>query len=124
MNSTFFIGLRIVFGLFLIIFGANKFLHFMPAGEMSEAAMNYFSALMSTNTLYIVAIVEILAGVSLLLNKFAPLMMLILMIISVNAVLFHAFLEPGSIGGAIVLIILNIVMLYAYKARYKEIIRP
>ncbi len=96
----------------------------MPAGEMSEAAMNYFSALMSTNTLYIVAIVEILAGVSLLLNKFAPLMMLILMIISVNAVLFHAFLEPGSIGGAIVLIILNIVMLYAYKARYKEIIRP
>ncbi|WP_086476668.1 MULTISPECIES: DoxX family membrane protein [Arenibacter] len=124
MNSTFFIGLRIVFGLFLIVFGANKFLHFMPAGEMSEAAMNYFSALMSTNTLYIVAIVEILAGVSLLLDKFAPLMMLILMIISVNAMLFHAFLEPSSIGGALVLIILNIVMLYAYKERYKDILRP
>ncbi|WP_229797138.1 hypothetical protein [Arenibacter certesii] len=50
MNATFFIGLRIDFGLFLIGFGANKFLHFMPAWEMSEAAMNYFSALVGTNT--------------------------------------------------------------------------
>lgn len=123
MNATFFIALRIVFGLFLIVFGTNKFLHFMPAGQMSEAAMNYFSALMSTNTITIIAIVEILSGISLLLNKYAALMMLILMIISVNAILFHAFLEPGSIGGALVLIILNIVMLYAYKDRYKDILR-
>jgi hypothetical protein len=123
MNSTFFIALRFVFGIFLIVFGANKFFHFMPAGQMSEAAMNYFSALMSTNTITIIAIVEILAGLSLLVNKFGALMMLILFIISINAILFHAFLEPGSIGGAAVLLILNIVMLYAYKDRYKDILR-
>lgn len=124
MNPTFFLAFRIVFGLFLIVFGTNKFLHFMPAAQMSEAAMNYFSALMSTNTLNVVAIVEILAGISLLVNKFGALMMIILMIISINAMLFHAFLEPSSIWGAVVLLLFNMVMLYSYKDRYKDILRP
>lgn len=124
MNQAFFLALRIVFGIFLITFGANKFFHFLPMAQMSEAAMNYFSALMSTNTLNIVALVEILAGISLLINKFGALMMIILLIVSINAILFHAFLEPSSIGAAAVLLLLNITTLYAYKDRYKEILRP
>ncbi|NNG10115.1 MAG: DoxX family protein, partial [Arenibacter sp.] len=74
-------------------------------------------------TLYVVAIVEILSGLSLLANKFGALMMIILMTVSVNALLFNAFLEPGSIGLTLVLLILNVVMLYAYKDRYKDILR-
>ncbi len=94
----------------------------MSMGEMGEAAGNFFSALMSTKTLMLVAIVEIAAGLSLLLNKYAALMMLILMSISINAVLFHATLEPGIIYGAIVLLVLNLVMLYAYKDKYKDLL--
>ena len=122
MNAKVVLVLRIVFGLFLITFGLNKFFHFMPMGEMGEAAGNFFGALMSTKTLMLVAIVEIAAGLSLLLNKYAALMMLILMSISINAVLFHATLEPGLIPGAIVLLVLNVVMLYAYKDKYKDLL--
>jgi uncharacterized membrane protein YphA (DoxX/SURF4 family) len=122
MNAKVLLVLRIVFGLFLITFGLNKFLQFMPMGEMGEAAGNFFGALMSTKTLMLVAIVEIVAGLSLLLNKYAALMMLILMSISINAVLFHATLEPGSIPGAIILLVLNVVMLYAYKDKYKDLL--
>ena len=122
MNAKVLLVLRIVFGLFLITFGLNKFLQFMPMGEMGEAAGNFFGALMSTKTLMLVAIVEIAAGLSLLLNKYAALMMLILMSISINAVLFHATLEPGSIPGAIILLVLNVVMLYAYKDKYKDLL--
>lgn len=122
MNSKVLLVLRIIFGLFLLFFGLNKFFHFMDMGPMSEAAGTYFGALMSTKTITLVAVVEILAGLSLLLNKFAPLMMLILMSISVNAVLFHAILEPGSIMGALMLLVLNIVMLYAYKDSYKSLL--
>jgi uncharacterized membrane protein YphA (DoxX/SURF4 family) len=122
MNAKVVLVLRIVFGLFLTTFGLNKFLQFMPMGEMGEAAGNFFGALMSTKTLMLVAIVEIAAGLSLLLNKYAALMMLILMSISINAVLFHATLEPGSIPGAIVLLVLNVVMLYAYKDKYKDLL--
>lgn len=43
MNSKVFLGIRILLGLFVLIFGLNKFLNFIPAGgEMSEPAMNYF----------------------------------------------------------------------------------
>lgn len=122
MNSKVLLALRIIFGLFLLMFGFNKFFHFIPMGEMGEAAGTYFGALMSTKTITMVAIVEILAGLSLLLDKYAALMMLILMSISVNAVLFHATLALDSIGGAAVLLILNIVMLYAYKDKYKDLL--
>ena len=122
MNAKVVLVLRIIFGLFLITFGMNKFLNFMPPMEMGEAAGNYFGALMSTKTLMLVAIVEIAAGLSLLLNKYAALMMLILMSVSINAVLFHATLEPGTIPPALAMLILNIVMLFVYKDKYKELL--
>jgi uncharacterized membrane protein YphA (DoxX/SURF4 family) len=122
MNAKVLLVLRIVFGLFLITFGLNKFLQFMPMGEMGEAAGNYFAALMSTKTMILVAVVEIAAGLSLLLNKYAALMMLILMSVSINAVMFHATLEPSSIPGALVLLVLNIVMLIGYKDKYKDLL--
>jgi uncharacterized membrane protein YphA (DoxX/SURF4 family) len=123
MNAKVFMILRIIFGLFLLTFGLNKFLHFIPMEEMGEAANTYFGALTSTKTIMLVAVIEILAGLSLLLNKYGALMMLILMSISVNAVLFHATLEPGSIAGALILLVLNIVMLVGYKDKYQDILR-
>ncbi len=47
-----------------------------------------------------VYIVEIVAGLAIILDKYGALLALILMSISVNAVLFHAVLDPGGIGGA------------------------
>ncbi len=123
MNSTVVMIVRIIFGLGLLFFGANKLFHFMdPPPPPSEEAMNYWGALMSTKTMTLVAIVEVLAGLALLLNKFAPLMMVILMSVSVNAVLYHATLDQGSIVMALVLLVLNIFMLYVYKAHYKDIL--
>lgn len=123
MNSKVFLVLRILFGLFLLFFGLNKFFHFMDMGPMSEAAGAYFGALSSTKTIMLVAIVEIIAGLSLLINKFGALMMLILMSVSINAVLFHAILEPATIPGSLMLLVLNVVMLYAYKDQYKELLK-
>ena len=123
MNSKVFMILRILLGLFVLIFGANKFLNFLPPPEMGEAAGAYFGALVSTHTLTLVAIIEILAGLALIFNKFGALMSVILMSVSVNAVLFHATLDPGGIGGAAVLIILNIAVLIGYKDKYQEMLR-
>ena len=114
---------RIIFGILLVIFGANKFLNFMPAAqEMPEAVMNYMTALMSTKTLELVGIVEVVAGLSFIFNKYGALMAIILMSVSINAVLFHAFLGPSDIMGALILLVLNIVMLYAYKDKYKDLL--
>lgn len=122
MNSKVFLVLRIIFGLALLFFGANKLFHFMDPPPPPDEAMGYWTALTASKTMILVAIVEAIAGLSLLLNKYGALMMLILMSISVNAVLYHATMDQGSIVMAIVLLVLNIVMLYAYKDKYKDLL--
>ncbi|MEQ3796419.1 DoxX family membrane protein [Flavobacteriaceae bacterium MJ-SS4] len=123
MNSKVFMVLRIILALMLLVFGLNKFLNFLPAPEgMSEAAGNYFGALMSTKTITLVAVVEIAAGLALLLNKFGALMSLILMSVSINAVMFHATLDSANILPALVLLILNVIMLIGYKDKYKDLL--
>ncbi len=124
MNPKIVLVLRIVFGLFLILFGSNKFFNFMPAPpEMPEAVMNYMMALMGSKTLPLVGLVEVLAGISLLFNRYAALMMLILMSVSINAVMFHATLAPEGIVPSVVLLVLNMVMLYAYRDKYAPLLQ-
>jgi putative oxidoreductase len=124
MNSKVFMALRVILGLFVLVFGANKLYPggFLTMPEMSADAGTYFGALMSTKTLMLVAIVEVVTGLALLLNKYGALMVVILMSVSVNAVLFHLALDPGGIGGAAVLLILNVVVLYGYKDKYKSLL--
>jgi hypothetical protein len=124
MNSKVFMVIRIIFGLLLVIFGANKFLNFMPAPEnLPDAVLNYMTALMSTKTLHLVGAVEVFAGLSFIFNKYGALLAIILMSVSINAVLFHAFLGPADIMGALILLLLNIVMLFGYKDKYKDLLR-
>ncbi|GFZ92152.1 hypothetical protein GCM10011531_24850 [Aquaticitalea lipolytica] len=122
MNKALTI-IRIVFGILIAIFGANKFFNFIPAPEnLPEAVMNYMTALMSTKTLYLVGAVELLAGLTFIFNKYGALMAIILMSVSINAVLFHIYLSPSDIAGALILLVLNIVMLYAYRDKYKDLL--
>ena len=123
MNPKVFMVLRILLGVFVLIFGINKFLNFLPAPEgMSADAATYFGALINSKTMVLVAIVEIVAGLALILNKFGALMALILMSVSVNAVLFHAVLDPGNIAPALALLALNVVALMGYKNKYKNLL--
>lgn len=119
MKSKILMAARIILGLFVLIFGLNKFLNFLPALDLSPEAGSYFGALISAKVITLVAIVEILAGVALITNKYGALLSIILMSVSVNAVLFHATLAPEGVGPALLLLILNITALYNYKASYK-----
>ena len=124
MNSKVFMVLRILLGIFVLVFGANKLLPegFLPMPELDGDAAAYFGALGNAKTLMLVAIVEVISGLALIFNKYGALMALILMSVAVNAILFHATLDPGGIGGAAVLLILNIAVLYGYKSKYKDIL--
>lgn len=123
--KTISLILRLLFGAFLLYAGVNKLYPLVETPPpASDEAMTYFTALTITKTLTLVAIVEILAGLSLIINKYAALMMIILMSVSVNAVLYHATIDPDTILMAAVLLILNIIMLFIYKDRYKGILQP
>ena len=127
MKSKVISVIRILFGLILIVFGANKFFGFMPMPELSGGAGEFMGALGATGYIFpVVGAVEMGVGVLLALNLFVPLALVVLMPISVNIVLFHVFLDMGGIVPAAVVGGLNVVLLFVYLPAYTSLlaIRP
>ena len=116
--------IRILFGLMLVIFGLNKFLQFMPMPPMPEAAGVFMTALVTSGYLMVVvALVEIAAGVLLLVNKYQSLALVIVFPVILNAFLFHLFLDLPGIGGAAFAMAMNIFLFFANKESYKSILK-
>ena len=114
MNSKLTMVLRILLGLILVIFGANKFLNFMPAMEIPEPAGKLMMAMMASGyMLKLVGATEVFVGLLLLIKKWVPLALVILAPISINMILFHLFLAPAGIGPAAAVTIINGVLIYA-----------
>ncbi len=122
-NGKVILGMRIILGLILVIFGANKFLNFMPMPPLPAQAADFFGALMKSGYIMpLVGIVELIAGVLLLTNKYVPIALLILAPISVNIIAFHVVLAPAQIGAAALVGILNVLLLFAYKDRFNGVL--
>jgi len=124
MNAKVILGIRIIFGLAILFFGCNKLFYFMdPPAPSTKIAASFLKVLISSKTMMLVAIVEICAGIALLANRFAPLMMIILMSVSVNAFLYHIKLDTQNWYIGIVFLALNSLMLYIYKDNYKDLLK-
>ena len=122
MNSKLTMVLRILLGLILLVFGANKFLQFMPAPPMEGPPADFFSALFATGYMIpLIAITEIGAGVLLLTNKWIGLALVLTAPISVNIVLFHLALAPSGIAAAALVAVLNTVLIYANWKKFKTL---
>ena len=122
MNSKVTLALRIILGLILIIFGANKFLGFMPSPELPEAAGNFMGALANTGYMFpLIGAVEVIVGLLLILNKWVPFALILLAPVAVNMVLFHLKLAPAGIGPAALVTILNAVLIYANWDKFKQL---
>lgn len=122
MNSKVTNVLRIVLGLILIIFGANKFADFMPPPELPEAAGNFMGALAEVGYMFpIIAAIEIIVGLLLVLKKWVPFALIIIAPIAINILLFHIFLDMKSIIPGAVISILVIILFYQYWDKYKAV---
>lgn len=124
MNSKVTMALRVILGLILIIFGSNKFAHFMEMGAMPDAAENFFKALGETGYMFkLLGSVEVVIGLLLIFNKWVVLALILLVSLSVNFLLFHINLAPAAIGPAALVSILNIVLIYAYWDKFKPLFK-
>ena len=116
--------IRILLGIMMVVFGLNKFLQFMPMPPMPAEAGEFMGALVNSGyILVIVAVVEIVTGILLLINKFKPLALVILFPILLNAFLFHLFLDLPGIGGTAFAIGMNIFLFFAHKNSYSELLK-
>lgn len=112
---------RILLGLALVIFGANKFFNFMPAGEMPEAAGNFFGTLTSAGFMTLIAVVEVVVGLLLIVNKWVGFAITALVPLSVGFIVFHLALAPAGIAPALVVVVLHLLLLVGYKDKLKPL---
>ncbi len=118
------IGLRILFGLEFLVFGANKFFNFLPMPEMAGEAGNYMGALFSTGYMFpTIAIIEILAGLALITNKYTALMLVVLAPVTFNIFGFHASLAPDGLAMGVVMMVLHVFLMLQYKNRYVQLLK-
>ena len=115
---------RILLGIMLVVFGLNKFLQFMPMPPMPDAAGEFMGALVTSGYLMVVvAAVEIFAGILLLVNKYQPITLVVLFPVLLNAFLFHLFLDPAGIGGALMAMAMTIFLFITNKDSYTELFK-
>ena len=124
MQKKVYLAIRIIAGLMLVVFGSNKFLGFIEMQPGSLEMGVFMTALFQSGYLMkLVAVVEIVAGLSFLANKYVALMAVVLMPVMLNAFLVHLFLDPSGIAGATVLLVFTILIMLENKGRYKDILK-
>jgi len=110
---------RLLFGLMLVVFGLNYFLHFLPMGEMNPSAGAFMGALMSTKFYFpVIKVIEIVAGLAFLTNQKVAFAAVIVFPVMIAAFLFHLGLDIAGIGGAAVAVAFNIFLLYTNRVKY------
>ncbi len=113
---------RIVLGIVLIIFGMNKFFHFMPMPPMEGNAAIFMNGLGVSGYMFpLLGILEILIGVLLILKKAVPFALILLAPLAVNMVLFHAAMAPAGIAPAAIVFVLNAYLIYVNWSEYKNL---
>lgn len=113
---------RILLGLMFTIFGLNGFLNFMTMPPPTGLAGQFMGALFASNYLVAVCALEVITGVLLLANRFAPLALATLAPILVNIALYHALMAPQSAGPAVLAIVLWLFLVYRERASFSSLL--
>lgn len=122
MNSMFTKIVRIVLGVALVVFGANKFLHLIPMEAPTGSAGDFMNSLGATGYVFpIIGVLEVMIGILLLMKKWVAFALILLAPISINIVLFHLFLDiPGS-PIALLILIFNTILIFKHWQQYKPL---
>lgn len=131
--KIFHLILRIGLGLMLLAFGLNKFLWFMPDFDFSKYpdAAHLFNSLRYSShepggpgyILHLVGATEAIVGLLLILKKWVPFALVMLVPISINLVAFHLFVNLPNIGPALLVAVVNGYLIYknwdAYRTMFQ-----
>ena len=92
------------------LFNALRF-----SGDNPEAGKGYIMSM--------VGVTEVIVGLLLVLKKWVPLALVLLVPISINVVMFHLMVNLPNIGPALFVALANAYLLYINREAYKDIFR-
>ena len=113
---------RLLLGLLFLVFGLNGFLNFINMGPLpSGLAGQFILALVLSHYFWVVAALQVIAGVLLLVNRYVPLALVLLGPVIVNILLYHIFMLPAGVVLALVATILWFIVFYSYRQYFSGI---
>src|ERR1700737_4451108 len=117
---------RVLLGLMFAVFGSNAFLHFIPTPPLPPGDAGAFAgALINSGYIYVVGALQVIGGLCLLIgSRFVPLGLPLLRPVIVNIALYHIFLDHVANPIAIVVSILSLFLLWAYRNKFPAIFNP
>lgn len=123
MKTVFTIA-RYLMGLMFTVFGLNGFLHFIhQPPPASPFAIQYMTVMVATHYFVLVFLVQLVAGVLLLLNRFVPLALVLLAPVLVNILLFHFLMDPAGIAAGLFASILWVVLFLSVRGAFSGILQ-
>jgi uncharacterized membrane protein YphA (DoxX/SURF4 family) len=112
---------RILLGLVFVVFGLNKLHQFIPATMPPGDAGTWSLLMVNHHWLAVVGIFETVGGLFLLSGRFVPLGLTLVAPICVNILLFSFLFAPAAAGPGIVVSILELFLIYAYRGYFASL---
>jgi len=116
---------RVLLGALMLFASISYFFNLGEQPEPTGDMATVMGGFMATKYLFpLIKTVELLAGLMLVSGKFVKLGAIILLPVSVNIFLIHAFIAPADLPIAGFVLFANLFLIYANWDSYKEIVKP
>ena len=111
---------RTVLGLIFVVLGLNGFfgLELIPVPDFHP----FMQIMVDTHYIFVVKVLEVIAGLMLLTNHFVPLGLTILGPIVVNIVLYHALVDPRVPYAGYLSFLLWLYLLWTHREHFKPLL--
>ncbi len=118
---------RVLFG---ALFAFSGFTGLFGLGSQSTEGMSVEAVAFATALgesgfiMPVTKVVELVAGIMLVVNRFAPLALALLAPLVVGIFGFHVLLEPGGVVIAVVLAVVEVYLAWVYRHAFTPMLRP
>jgi uncharacterized membrane protein YphA (DoxX/SURF4 family) len=123
MKSKILLALCVLFGLFFINAGLDKFLHYMPMPP-DENMMKLMGAFMTIGWIMpLVGAAEIVGGVLIMIPKFRALGAIVVFPVIVGILLTNIVNVPSGLPIAVIFFAINVWVIYENREKYMPMIQ-
>jgi putative oxidoreductase len=115
---------RLLLGLVFTAFGAISILHFKGGSLPPGDAATWSELMAAHHYTTFVGVLQLVAGILLLVGRFVPLGLTILAPILVNILAFHILFMPQGVIYGLICSVLEIILLIAYHRNFAPLFAP
>jgi putative oxidoreductase len=115
---------RLLLGLIFFVLGLNLILSFLHMPYPTGDALTWYGIMAAHRWMTFAGVIQVIAGLLLLVGRFVPLALAMLAPIIVNILLYHSLLWPHGYAPAIVVTVLEIILLIAYHRSFAPLFVP